>query len=157
MTARRGTAIQRRVCALLPYLGVTQDSLAAFLSSAWGRDVDRSVVSRWHTGDRSMPVDALVALVRHAEVDDTDAGERVLQVLAREVGLHVVRLPPARGDASELTSRVLQLGGIVGQVQAQVGAALADGEVDAEERRELGEVLETLLRDVTRLQAAVRA
>lgn len=151
----RGVRVQRAILALLPSLGVTQESLAAHLSAAWGRGVDRTLVTHWRAGSRPMPVDAVPELVRHASAEDgapeEDVAERVLGVLARDVGCIVLRLPQGTARASELTTRLLALGGALGRIQHELAVALEDGELDDEERQRMAAQLRALITEATRV------
>lgn len=148
--AIQGRPVQRRVLALLPALGITHDGLAAHLEAAWGRSIDRSLVSRWARGDRAMPLDAVVELCRYASATLDDVEEevalRLLDPLLRQLGLVGFRVPEAAGDElADLPRRGLAIGAAAGSLQADIGLALADEELDAEERAGLvGAARETI-------------
>lgn len=152
---------QRRVLALLPALGVTQDSFAAHLSDAWGRPVDPSLVSKWLAGERSMPVDAAVELALHADTQasilDAHAGERVLGPLARPLGCIVVRQDTAAGaTTSGMRDRLLALGAGVGNLQASFLIASEDDHVDDAECAALDEAAQAIERQVAAFRSDVR-
>lgn len=158
-TSLPGNRVQRAVMALTHGLGVKHDSFAAHLAAAWGRNVSREIVSLWASGLRSMPVDAVVELAFHAAAESGEVpaaiAERVLAPLARELGCIVLRLPEAVDDAAGLVARVLTLGGMLGGLQRDVGAALADGHIDDRERDTLAPVIDALIVELTKLKAQI--
>lgn len=159
-TPRTGTRVQRAVLALLPALDVTHDSLAAHLSDAWGRGVDRTLVSRWTSGDRSMPLDVVVEIARHASAQlgevDGHVAERVLGPVLRAVGCVAVRVPDASSSRSVI-SQAWALIGTFGAVQVEVTSALADGELDDGERGRLVQALDGVILGATRLREVLAA
>jgi hypothetical protein len=149
-----GVRIQRALMALTPGLEVTHESFARHLSSAWGRNVDRVVVSYWAAGSRAMPVDAVVELARHAAVQAEDVpeaiAERLLAPIAEALRCVVIRVPEAGADQpSALVSRLLTCGGMLGTLQQEVAADLADGHLDR--RAELLAEARVLAREVHKL------
>lgn len=151
-----GGRVQRLVLDLVPLLGLTDESLVAYLSQL-GMNVDRSLVSRWRSGDRAMPVDVLVALAQHADHrDHHDGPERVLGVVASLVRCTVVRLPDVAVSAAGVVRQALQIGAMVGDLQREVYDALADQELDEAERLRVVRSLDGIITDATRLRAQLQ-
>lgn len=93
--------------------------------------VDRSLVSRWRSGEREIGLSELLSLQRHY------GSEAALSPLAALDGCRVVSAsPPAvRRDLRDLA---LEIGSCAGEALSQVRAALTDGRIDADE----GELLQ---------------
>lgn len=95
--------------------------------------VDASLVSRWRSGDRAMPVWALAKIIKKT----MDAGP-VLGDLAAIANSEIVKLPGASGGGRDLLRQAAGLTGAVGHLASEVsdatdpesesGTALSSGE-----------------------------
>lgn len=133
-------------------LGLMTDlSLAAAVVGAGESPIDRSNFVRWRKGEACAPLGLLPVILDHAG----DKAQRVLEVLAGPLGLRVTQEGDISTDDRGLLDRVLELGPVLGGVQTVARVAMADGALDMDERAQMHEEIETLIRLLRELSALV--
>ncbi len=95
--------------------------------------VDASLVSRWRSGERAMPVWALAKLIKKTMDASTALGD-----LASIAGCEIVKVPGAAGGGRDLLRQAAGLSGSVGRLAADVADA-TDPESDGGEALTGGE------------------
>lgn len=146
-----GTTRQARAWRWFTRADCTHESLAAYLADCTGQPVDRSTVSRWANGTRSVDAEAWFLALEHAG----DNVCKVLDALASEFNCVVVRLPsPAPGARPGLSRRALLLSGLAGRI-AELVAEASDPESDG--GAEITEAERESIREVERQLARILA
>jgi hypothetical protein len=123
-----GRSIQTQTLRALHSAGLyTDDSLAAYLSVVWDRPIDRSLITRWRSGERAMPVDALLHIADH-----TEDPVRSLATIAHACQCAVSPMADGASDGKALQTHALRLGQAVGKLQAAIADSL-DPDIDGDE------------------------
>lgn len=129
--------LQRDALEPLRDRGLLKDEALVARLAALGCDVDRTTIVRWRAGQRTAPLGVL--LVALGFLGDEERLEYLAAVL-EGYGLRAVPLADPGTDDRGLTDRVLEVGGLVGQLQSEARAAMADGHVDEVERAALSDL-----------------
>lgn len=135
--------MQGRILARCAREGQTDAALAV------AAGVDRSLISRWRSGEREIGLDDLTRLV------GAYGAEIVLEPLARPDGCEVRRLDSEGAPALLRRTSIAVVRG-AGELAAAVEEALEDGRLTSEEVEQLAGLTETLTTSLERLRAAMR-
>ena len=112
--------------------------------------IDKSTLSLWWSGDRSLCFPALIAIGRRVAAGSTSAGARFVSEIGHAIGVPgrwVVDAAAHAADASTIAS--------LARATGAAADLLEDGRITPDEAAAAADLVDRLERDVARIRAAI--